>query len=345
MRVSQLLDIKTIKVREINIKQSEIKENFLRVKIKASGICGSDMHYFNDGGLGSFKINFPVTLGHEPSGIVIDTKSSRFSKNTRIAIEPNLPCLFYNNDKFCEPCGKGHFNLCPDSKFLGTVDFPGSFQDEILIHSSQAIEIDEKTSFEEATLLEPFSVALHAFKKCNFESGSKVAILGSGPIGICLALIANLSGASEILMIDKLDYRLDFIKDLLNCKIINEKEFMQKTKEFKSKYHYVFDAAGKKDTFLNSLNLAFSSGKVIVVGIPTYDFLEYNPHVARIKELSIINCRRSNNLLHISYDLFKKYNLPFSKIISHNYDISKIQDAFMLNSNYENNVLKTVISF
>jgi len=344
MKISQLLDIKNIKVKDINVKPSEIKENSLRVKIKATGICGSDLHYYDDGGLGSHKISFPITLGHEPSGVILESSSKLFNKNERIAIEPNLPCLFHKSDQNCYECGKGHFNLCPDSTFLGAKDTNGSFQEEIVIHSSQALKIDEAVSFEEATLLEPFSVALHAFKKINFETGGKIAILGSGPIGICLALIANISGASEILVIDKLRYRLEFIKSLIPCATLTEDEFVNEKKKYKSNYHYVFDAAGKKNTFLNSLDLCKNLAKLVIVGIPTYDFLEYNPHVARVKEILILNCRRSNNLLHTSYEIFKQYGLPLNKIITHKYDLNDIQEAFKNNSIYKNNVIKTVIT-
>ncbi len=343
MKISKLLDVNKIAVEDIKVKTSEIHESFLKIRIKATGICGSDLHYFNDGGLGSHKIDFPITLGHEPSGEIIESKSNLFSKNQRVAIEPNLPCLFYNNDQSCPSCGSGNYNLCPDSKFLGTKNFPGSFQDEIVVHSSQAIKIDEKVSFEEATLLEPFSVALHAFKKINFEVGAKIAILGCGPIGICLALLANISGASEIFICDKLNYRLNFIKGLIPCSTASEEELNSNNKKFKNKFDYVFDAAGKKNTFLKSLDLSKSLGKVIIVGIPTYDFLEYNPHVARLKEITILNCRRSNNLLKISYDIFKKYNLPFKKIITHKFKINDIQKAFEHNSNYKDQVIKSVI--
>lgn len=344
MKISQLLDIKNIKIKEVNVKPSELKENFIRVRIKATGICGSDLHYYDDGGLGSYKIDFPITLGHEPSGEIIHSKSNLFSKNERIAIEPNLPCLFHKNDQNCYECGKGHFNLCPDSTFLGTKNTSGSFQEEILVHSSQAIKIDDKVSFEEATLFEPFSVALHAFKKINFETGGKVAILGAGPIGICLSLIANISGAAEILVIDKLDYRLEFIKSLIPCKTVTEDQLNEEKKKYKNKYNYVFDAAGKKNTFLNSLDLSRNLAKLVVVGIPTYDFLEYNPHVARIKEILILNCRRSNNLLHTSYEIFKQYKLPLNKIITHKFDLSDIQTAFSNNSAYNDKVIKTVIT-
>ena len=91
------------------------------------------------------------------------------------------------------------------------------------------------------------------------------------------------------------------------------------------------------------MSMAKVDGLVNLVGIPTYDFLSYNPHVARLKELTILNCRRSNQFLKIAYDKFKKNNLPLDKIITHKYKLDDIQKAFETNVNYEDDVIKSVI--
>jgi len=342
-RLSELIDIKKIVIKnQLNIKNHKLQENYIRVKIRATGICGSDLSYFKNGGLGSHKIKFPMTMGHEPSGEVLLSNNSNFQKGDRVAIEPNLPCIFFNNESYCS-CDS-RFNLCLDSKFLGSYNCEGTFQDEIDVHVSQLLKINHNTSFEEATILEPFSVALHSFNKLKFQIGMKVAILGGGPIGICLAIIAKISGASEIIIFEKLSYRSDFIQNNLGFKTIctnqNSEDVILR---HRNSFHVVFDAAGKEETFNQALILARPGSFFCLVGIPVYDTLKYNPHIARIKELTIANTRRSNNCLHRSYDIFIEKKLPFSKIITHRFDLNYIQEAFIMNSDYSNSVMKTVI--
>ena len=150
-------------------------------------------------------------------------------------------------------------------------------------------------------------------------------------------------GSSEILFVDKLDYRLQLANEITGCNFVNENENEETLKKYKNYFDVVFDAAGKPQTFLNSLSMAKLGGLVNLVGIPTYDFLSYNPHVARLKELTILNCRRSNQFLKIAYETFKKNNLPLDKIITHKYKLDDIQKAFETNINYQDDVIKSVI--
>ena len=340
---SYLIDIGKIEIKEENFKDDDNENNYVSIKIKANGICGSDLHYFKDGGLGSHKIKFPLIMGHEPSGEIIKSNSKLFQKGERVAIEPNLPCIHFKQTFDCDPCNNGLHNLCNSSKFLGSPSAEGAFQEYLKVHISQLIKIDDKTSYEEATLLEPLSVGLHAFNKIKFQIGMKICILGSGPIGLSLGLIAKLMGCSEVLFIDKLKYRLEVANEITGCNILNEKENEETLEKYKNYFDVVFDAAGQPQTFLNSLKLAKLGGIVNLVGIPTYDFLSYNPHISRLKELTILNCRRSNQFLKIAYETFKINNLPFEKIITHKYNLNNIQKAFENNINYKDNVIKSVI--
>jgi L-iditol 2-dehydrogenase len=342
-RLSQLVDIKKILINnKQNIKDYKLQENYIRVKIRATGVCGSDLSYFTNGGLGSHKIKFPMTMGHEPAGEVLISNNSNFKKGDRVAIEPNLPCIFFQNESYCT-C-ESRFNLCSESKFLGSYNCEGTFQDQIDVHTSQLVKINHNTSFEEATILEPFSVAMHSFEKLKFQIGMKVAILGAGPIGICLAIIARISGAAEIVIFEKLSYRSDFVQNNLGFKTVcTNQDSEEVISRYRNSFHAVFDAAGKPETFNNGLILAKSGGFFCLVGIPVYDTIEYNPHIGRLKELTIANTRRSNNFLHKSYEIFIEKKLPFSKIITHRFDLNDIQKAFVINSDYSDLVVKTVI--
>ena len=223
---SRLVDIGKIDIKKEKFFFDENENNYVSIKFKANGICGSDLHYFKEGGLGSHKIKFPLTMGHEPSGEIINSNSKLFQKGERVAIEPNLPCIHFKNSLDCDPCNSGLHNLCPSSKFLGSISSEGAFQEYLKVHISQLIKIDDQTSFEEATLLEPLSVAFTCVLiKLNFKCGMKISHNWLRTyVQLCLGLVAKLMGSSEILFVIKLDYRLQLANEITGCNFVNENE-------------------------------------------------------------------------------------------------------------------------
>ncbi len=319
-RIILLEDTYKISISEEKL-NAKLSDNEILLKVSASGICGSDLHYFRNGGLGSFRQKMPLSLGHEPAGIVIESKSKIFKKYDRVAVEPGHSCgscFFCNHDKF---------NLCPTVKFMGA-NYDGSLRDYIIVNENQLIKIPESMSFSKAALLEPFGVAWHNISLANINnmiSIRNICIIGSGPIGLLIYLILkNLFPELSISLYENNFFRKELIKKNFQAKFLSEDDIKN------LKFDIVFETGANQ----NSLNIAQTiiapAGKIIFISIPETDFIEINPHKMRINESSIIFSRRSSFKLDELLEKFVNFKIDDDLFITHSYAPEKAQDAFEL---------------
>ena len=336
-RVAKLVDIGKVEIFSQEVEP--LKEGELLVNIKSSGICGSDMHYFIHGGLGSFKQKMPMFIGHEPSGIIVDSNNSKkFNDGDRVAVEPGNPCL----DSFWSKRGK--HNLCEKGTFMGATA-QGSFSDYVVVSEEQLVTIPDSMSYETAALLEPIGVALHCYNLMNVKMTDTVCILGAGSLGHSMRMICEKSGIKKIFMIEKEKYRVDFAKSLGVEAFLSGEDSVKSVKKLTDEFGAtcVIDTAGNSDSINCCISSSAVSGKMGLIGIPDEDYIEYNPHKARIKEMRMFNVRRSNQTLHDCVSLFSGDNSP-EKIITHRYSLEKIQEAFDLVANKSDDVVKCMIN-
>ncbi|HMS22635.1 MAG TPA: alcohol dehydrogenase catalytic domain-containing protein [Candidatus Levybacteria bacterium] len=333
--------VKLEKVGKIKIYEEDmpsLKEGEVLVEIKAVGICGSDMHYFLHGGLGSFKQKMPMEMGHEAAGIVIDSFDKNiFKKGDRVAIEPGKPCLV------CEWCLKGKHNLCKNGTFMGA-NAKGALATYVIVHQIQLEKMPKSMSFEVGALMEPLGVGLHAVNLVNPKSTKNAAIIGAGPIGLSVLFILKKMGFSQIYMVDKLPYRVKFAKKMGATKTFLFKEALQKIKNITNGdgTTYVFDTGGAQDSVNLCVDIVKTSGTIALVGIPDVDFINYNPHKLRTKEVTIKNIRRSNQTLGDCVKMFSN-DKNLEKLITHTFRFEKAQNAFNLVSKYKGKVIKCVV--
>ena len=174
----------------------------LLIRIRAGGICGSDLHYFNHGGFGTVRIKEPMVLGHEVSGMVsrTGTEVTDMPVGTRVAISPSRPC------GHCDYCQQGFQNHWLDMRYYGsamrTPHVQGVFRQEIVIDRSQAHVVSDTLSDAEAAMAEPLSVALHAVRRAGPLLGKRVLVTGCGPIGALIVAVARRAGAAHIVATD-----------------------------------------------------------------------------------------------------------------------------------------------
>jgi L-iditol 2-dehydrogenase len=168
------------------------------IKVAAVGVCGSDVHYFKEGRIGSFIVEEPMILGHESSGTIVavgaDVPADRIGE--RVAIEPQRAC------RKCFQCKHGRYNLCPYIEFYATPPIDGAFAEYAVIQADYAFPIPDSMSLEAAALCEPLSVGIWANQKAGIGPGSRVLITGAGPIGVVAAQVAKAFGAAEIFISD-----------------------------------------------------------------------------------------------------------------------------------------------
>ena len=182
----------------------------LQVAIKATGLCGSDLHYYQHYRNGDFQVREPFCLGHESAGVVVDVGSqvSGFNFGDCVALEVGLPC------GECERCREGRYNICPHIKFGSSAKtFPhvqGTLQERINHPATWCHKLPDKVSFGLGALLEPLSVAIQACRRAHITHGSSTLVLGAGSIGLLCASMAKMTGSSNVVIADIQQERAEF---------------------------------------------------------------------------------------------------------------------------------------
>lgn len=180
------------------------------VEVRSVGVCGSDVHYYDHGRIGSHVVREPLVLGHEAAGVVVGAGpgASRHPTGTRVALEPGIPC------GRCLQCRSGRYNLCPDVRFFATPPIDGAFTNYVVIHEDFAFPVPEGMSFDAAALIEPLSVGVWACRKGEVGAGTSVLVTGAGPIGLCALQAALAVGAGEVAVADVSAGRLEVARRL-----------------------------------------------------------------------------------------------------------------------------------
>lgn len=180
------------------------------VRVASVGVCGSDVHYFEHGRIGSYVVERPLVLGHEPSGevVAVGERVTLLEPGQRVSIEPGVP------DFTCGECLAGRYNLCAGVRFFATPPIDGAFAELVTVHERFAHPVPDSMSDDAAALLEPLSVALWACRKGAVGAGSRVLVTGAGPVGLVAVQAALALGAAEVVVTDVNPHRLALARDL-----------------------------------------------------------------------------------------------------------------------------------
>lgn len=315
--------------KDIRFEQTEtpkIGENEILVKVRATGICGSDVprvlyngaHYY------------PIILGHEFSGEVVEIGKNvnSFAIGNRVAGVPLIPCMK------CEDCQKGNFSLCKHYSFIGSRE-QGSFAEYIKLPETNAVKFDDSVSFEQGALFEPSTVALHGVRCANFVGGYDVAVIGGGTIGLFTMQWAKILGAKSVTVFDINDNRLKLAKKLGADETVNS----TKSELPKEKFPFVFETAGQVATILDAFEIAANKAKVCFIGTPHKD-VTFTPRQwenLNRKELHVTGSWMSYSASfpgeewELTAHYFKTGKLIYDEeIFFKKFPLSKIKEAFML---------------
>ena len=250
-------------IRCVDVPTPEPGPGELLVRVKASGICGSDVPRVHNNG----AHYYPIILGHEFSGVVekLGAGVENFQAGDRVAGIPLVPCMQ------CADCLKGDYSLCKHYSFIGS-RIPGSFAEYVVLPSQNAVKFDPSVSFEQGAFFEPATVALHGIKCAGYKGGGEVAILGGGTIGLFTMQWAKIYGAKRVTVFDISDARLALAKKLGADAVVNTKE-----NGFGREYFdYVFETAGQVTTLKAAFQIAANKASVCCIGTPHED-LTFTP--------------------------------------------------------------------
>jgi L-iditol 2-dehydrogenase len=199
-------------------------------------------------------------------------------------------------------------------------------------------------SYDTASLLEPMGVALHTLQIMDINFLDTACIFGAGTVGLCILLALKRAGVTTIFSVDPLEYRCKFSEKFGSVGILYDESYHKKIKELTNNEgtSLVFDVAGTCDSVNGCLLVSATSGKMGIVGIPEEDFIDYNPHKMRMKEMKLYNIRRSNQTLDDCVNLYS--NISLDDLVTHRFNLDDIQNAFDIASSYSDNVIKCVVA-
>ncbi len=341
MKVSVLSALRTVTLQDRPM--PEPGPGQVRVKVAAVGVCGSDVHYYVDGKIGSAVVQYPTVLGHEPAGIIdaVGEGVNTLAVGTRVAVEPASPCMH------CEHCLAGRHNICPSVEFLGTPPFDGIFMEYRCMPAHCCIPLPEGMSLIEGALLEPMGVGLHAVTLAKIGFGETVAIFGAGPIGLSTMMAARLAGAKEIYMTDLIPERVAYAKDLGATDAVNAAEtdvtdwIAQKTGG--RGVDVTFEAAGQQQTVTQTCETVRIGGRAFIIGIPTVDEFTIPMHVCRRKELLLQQVRRANGEVFRCMEYVAQGRIPLKKLATHTFSLDQVPQAMELVHAHQDGVIRAMV--
>ena len=317
------------------------------LRVTVTGLCGSDLHSYQDARIGDTVVSSPLTLGHEFAGVVEaagaearDGMGRPLLPGTRVAVDPAMPC------HRCPLCEQGHPNLCENLRFCSNHPHDGSLSEWMLMPARCCFPVPKTISDTEAALLEPLGVALHAVDLAQIRVAASVVILGAGPIGLCILQAALLAGADPVFVTDKFPWRLKIARQLgavtMNCDEENPAARLLRETGGRG-VDVAIEAAWADHSVQQAAEMARLGGRLVLVGIPSGDRLSMKHSTARRKGLTINLCRRMKHTYPRAIRLAERGRVNLNGLVSHRFPLRRAGEAFALNAAYRDKVVKTII--
>jgi L-iditol 2-dehydrogenase len=310
------------------------------------GVCGSDVHYYTEGKIGSQVVQFPFTVGHEGAGIVerVGAAVTRVKAGDRIAIEPAMPC------GQCDQCRVGRPHTCRKLRFLGCPkQAEGCLSEYLVMPEACCLPIPDAMSFDQAAISEPLAIGVYAVKRSIPMAGATIGILGAGPIGLSVLLPARAQGASRIFITDKIDARLALARragaDWAGNPDTGDVVADIAARE-PAQLDVVFECCGKQEALDQAIELLKPGGKLMLVGIPpTLERVSFLIDKLRRKEICIQNVRRQNHCVQPALDMIARGDFNVDVMVTHRFPFARTKEAFDLVAGYQDGVVKAMIDF
>lgn len=323
---------------EKELAKPECGERQVLVRMKAVGVCGSDVHYWKNGRIGQFVVEEPLILGHECSGVITDVgeKVSKFAVGDRVMLEPGIPCMK------CEHCLKGRYNLCQNIVFFATPPDDGVLVEEIAYDEDYVFKIpDEVTDYGLATMAEPLSVGLFATQRIKPALGEKAIIFGAGIIGITCLLAAKAAGCKDITVADIRDDRLACAKEMGADQVVNT----MKDQIPDNTFDFGYEATGADACYNLAVKCIKPGGRIAMIGMgPEIQKVDMVDYVC--KEITIVPSFRYSNTYPLVLDLLKDNQEKLKQLITHRvpFSLEGVEEAFHIASE-DPSAVKVVVEF
>jgi L-iditol 2-dehydrogenase len=295
------------------------------VRVTAVGICGSDLHWYDESEIGGVALDRPLVLGHEAAGVIVSGPRA----GTRVALDPNLPC------GACETCARGLGHLCQRVRFLGHSDTDGALREQMTWPSDRLVPIPDTIDDIAGATLEPLGVAIHALRLANLRPGGTIAITGAGPIGQLLIRLAFATGASTVLATDVLPHRVEAAREAgAIAEVVDggrERERLLDALRAAGRpfVDTAVEIAGEDDAIATAAILTRPGGTVVVAGIPAGNDSVVPASVLRRKGLDLRFSRRMNRVYPDALALVASGRIRPGEVVTATYGLTEVNAAFV----------------
>jgi L-iditol 2-dehydrogenase len=317
----------------------------VKIKISVVGVCGSDIHYYSEGKIGSQVVEYPFPVGHECSGIIeeVGREVARVKVGDLVVVDPSVHC------GVCDQCLAGRPHTCRNNKFLGCPgQLEGCLAEYIVMPEFTCFPVSGKLNKTQAALIEPLTIGVYAVNLANIpDAETSVGIFGAGPIGLSILMKLLAGGITDIGMVEPLEYRLKRAGEIGAAYLINpEKGIVEHEiqKQQELLLDVVFEASGGQDAVDNALKILKPGGKLVLVGIPPSAEYTFNMDLMRRKELTVINVRRQNHCVEEAIDLVVSGKIDVEKMVTHNFTFEETAKAFDIVEGYKDGAIKAMIN-
>jgi len=296
------------------------------VKIRAVGVCGSDVHVYERGRIGPYVVKDPVILGHESAGEVVEVGRAvtNLRPGDKVAIEPGVP------DRTCWYCKTGRYNLCAAVPFMGTPPWNGAFCEYVAWPADFCFKLPEGLSFEQGAMTEPLAVGMQGTKRGGVDVGHSVVVLGCGPIGLVTLQAAKARGATQIIATDIQQSRLELAAKLGATDIINAKDAdpVKRVRELSDGgVDVALETAGTVTTTQQACAMVRMGGVVTLIGMPAE--LEFELPVLDIicREYDVRGVFRYCNCYPPALALLGTSKVDVKSLITHRFPLDEAKAA------------------
>ena len=344
MKAAVLTGPGNVEIREIPKPTIHAPDEVL-LRTAVAGLCGSDLHYFVADRIGSEHIDYPAIVGHECSAVVeeVGPNVRRVKPGDRVAVEPSISC------GTCDLCLAGRPNLCRRIRFLGHPgEKDGCLAEYFVMPEACCFPLPDGLSMIEAMLAEPLSIALHALGLAGGYPGRTIGVLGSGPIGLSVILAAKAAGVPDVLATDKVDARAaaalragaawsgnpdrtDVVKDIKDRNPLG--------------LDAVFECSGDQAAVNQAVEIVRPGGRIIQIGIPMVERIDYPAAKMRRREISVQHVRRQNRCLERALLLVSMKHIRLDWLATHTFTPAQTGQAFALAADRTDGILKAAIAF
>jgi L-iditol 2-dehydrogenase len=291
------------------------------LRVTSVGVCGSDLHWFAESGIGDARLARPLILGHEFAGVA---QTGRFS-GQRVAVDPAINC------GECEYCIEGNPNFCTHMHFAGHGADDGAMRECIAWPEHHLYPLPDSINDADGAMLEPLGVAIHAVDLAHIRPGMDVAVFGSGPIGLLTLQMAKLAGAAELFATDVLPHRLDAARQYGATQVLKadgseSAQILAAT--HKRGVDVAIECAGENEAVEAAIAAAKPGGTVVLVGIPSEDHTGFTASVARRKGLTIRMSRRMRHTYPRAIKLVERGMVDVRSMVTHHFALADSAQAF-----------------